>query len=420
MAVTEAQARRAVRGLEFDWDEAVQDPRSTRNQRHGHHGILSALAGAFACGLAHLRQVEAFTEDLPVGTRRRWGLEKRVSDTTLYRVLEGQHPEGLRQTLRNEVRQLIDRKVIKSHELFEKGVVSIDGKCSWSSTDREMPGVRRSEDPTTGLTTSTLMTLRGVLTSSAVRPCLDIEFIAEKTGESPAFRTLLPRICQHFGGQFDIVTVDAGMTCRENALVVRGQGKDYLMALKGNQPKLHEMVVPLFESAAQNPRRCTVERRNGARVFRELYTVRFEDLPEEVRFPDASEVWCVRQLVEPLEGSKAKATAEVRFFISSMASGQLTPTQKLNLVRLHWGIENGHHWALDVALQEDDVQPCQSSRSALEVVAWLRAIAFNLISAWRAQRSTGKKMPLSWDRSMQLLRDAIIHPAAERYLATLA
>ena len=124
--------------------------------------------------------------------------------------------------------------------------------------------------------------------------------------------------------------------------------------------------------------------------------------------------------MQPLEGSKAKATTEVRFFISSMPSGQLTPTQKLNLVRLHWGIENGHHWALDVALQEDDVQPCQSSRSALEVVAWLRAIAFNLISAWRAQRSTGQKVPLSWERSMQLLRDAIINPAAERYLATLA
>lgn len=420
MAVTEAQARRAVRGLEFEWDEAVRAPRSTRNQWHGHQGILAALAGAFACGLVHLREVEDFTEDLPVGTRRRWGLQKRVSDTTLYRVLERQKTMGLRETVRRQVRSLIVRKVIRARELFDFGVLSIDGKCSWASTDRDVPGAKRSEDPTTGIVTSSLMTLRGVLTSSSVRPCLDLEFIAEKSGESPAFRTLLPRVCEHFGGQFDIVTVDAGMTARENALVVRGLGKHYLMALKGNQPKLHDLVVPLFESAAQLPRRCADEVRNGARVFRELYTVKVEDLPDEVRFPGVNEVWCVRQLTEPLEGTCASPSAEVRFFISSMPSTLLTPTQKLTLVRLHWGIENGHHWTLDVALKEDAVQPCQASRTALEVVGWLRTIAFNLISAWRAQRSSARRPRLSWNRAMQLLRDAILHPSAERYLSTLA
>lgn len=420
MAVTEAQARRAVRRVEFEWDPAVKDPRSPRNQQHSHLGILSALAAAFACGLPHLRRAEDFTEDLPTGTRRRWGLKRRVSDTTLYRVLERQSPAGLRETVHRQLQNLIDGKAVRSDELFGMGVLSIDGKCSWASTAKQLPDTKRSEDPNTGLVTSSLMTLRAVLTSSGARPCLDLDFIPAKTGESPALRQLLPRVTRKFGGQFDIVTVDAGMTCRENALVIRGQRKHYLMALKGNQPALHALAAPLFRSAEQTPRICTDERRNGARVFRELYTVKVENLPQEVSFPDAAELWCVCQISQPVPGSTAKPTTETRYFISSMPSSMLTPSEKLKLVRLHWGIENGHHWTLDVPMEEDEVQPCQASRAAIEVVAWLRVIAFNLISVWRAGSSTNASVKMSWARAMEQLRDALIHPAAESYLATLS
>jgi predicted transposase YbfD/YdcC len=419
MSITEAQARRAVRGLEFEWDEAVKDPRSARNQRHGHLGVMSALAAAFACGLANLRRVEDFTDDLPRGTRRRWGLQARVSDTTLYRVLSSQGAAGMRQTVQRQVRRLIEQKVVRHDELFAYGVLSLDGKCCWSSTRTELAGTKTSTDPTTGLVTSSLSSLRAVLTSSSVRPCLDMEVIAAKSGESPALRALLPRVCERFGGQFSIVTVDAGMTARENALAVLGQGKHYLMALKGNQAGLHRLVVPLFAGEGQEPRRCAAERRNGASIYRELYTVKVENLPDEVRFPGATELWCVRQFAVPDQGTCAKETTEVRYFISSMPAGMLNPTQKLGLVRLHWGIENGHHWTLDVPMQEDAVQPCQASRSALEVVAWLRVIAFNLISAWRTRRSSVPKLRISWRRAMEQLRDAILHPSAERYLATL-
>lgn len=416
MAVTEAQARRVVRRAEFEWDSAVKDPRSTRNQLHGHQGLLSAMAVAFACGLFHLRRVEDFTDDLPKGARRRWGLKKRVSDTTFYRVLSEQDPRGLRETAYAQVRDLIERKVIRHDELFKVGVLSIDGKCSWTSSSKEVEGAKRAVNEETGVVTSSLTTLRGVLTSSSVRPCLDMEFLAEKKGESTAFRNLLPRVCGRFRGQFGIVTVDAGMTGRENALVVRGQDKHYLMALKGNQLALHAVAVPLFQAPAQEPRLCSMERRNGSRVFRELYTVKVENLPEAVPFPDARELWCVRQLSEPEKGSSAKPTSQTRYFISSMPSDFLSPSQKLTLVRLHWGIENGHHWTLDVPMEEDDVQPCQASRKAIEVVAWLRVLAFNLISAWRAQRPT----PISWERAMELLRDTVVHLATDRVFATLA
>ncbi len=53
-------------------------------------------------------------------------------------------------------------------------------------------------------------------------------------------------------------------------------------------------------------------------------------------------------------------------------------------MRMHWGIENGCHWTMDVVLGEDDSQPCQASRASIETVSWLRIIGYNAVSALAA------------------------------------
>lgn len=80
----------------------------------------------------------------------------------------------------------------------------------------------------------------------------------------------------------------------------------------------------------------------------------------------------------------------------------------------------GHNWTMDVALSEDDIQPCRKSRAALEVVAWLRVIGYNLLSAWRSGSAKKDRQPLPWARAMEQLRDALLL-CSERVLhATLA
>jgi len=161
----------------------------------------------------------------------------------------------------------------------------------------------RHEDPETGLVTSLLTSVRAVLTSSSVRPCLDMEGGAreERRGTRvpdaapPCLRRVRPglrhrhRRCRHHrpGG------------------CARRQG--LWEALPGGA----DVPVPRHE-----PRRCADEVRNGARIFRGLYTVKFEDLPNA--------------------GSGAQTAAAVRNFASSMPSGMLSPTEKLKLVRFHW------------------------------------------------------------------------------------
>ncbi len=403
MAVTEAQARRAIGRADFQWAEGVEDPRRPWNQRHAHQGLLSVMAAAFACGLTHLRRVEDFNSDLCPATRRKLGLTAGASDSTFYRVLSEQAPAGLRETVQAQVRELIDGKVIKN-DLFPVGVTSFDGKLVWSSTTSTVDDAKTSVDEKGGPLTASLMSLRAVMTSSQVRPCLDFEVIGNKEGESPAFRVVFPRVCEKFGDQFKIVTGDAGLCCRENALLVHGQGRHYLFGLKGNQPNLHALAEKMFNGSPGGLKKREVEPRNGFVIVRELHTLTVNDVAE-VDMVGAQQMWRVRQ--QTLAGDKL-ISEEARYFISSIPPTLLSPTHQLALVRLHWGIENNHNWTMDVALTEDDVQPCQQSRDAIEVVAWLRVLGYNMLAAWRAQADQKDRKPMPWARCMEQLRDAFV------------
>lgn len=403
MVVTEAQARRAVRRANFPWDGQVEDPRAEWNQRHAHHGLLSVLAAAFACGRTHLRDVENFSSDLAAGTRRGLGLKASASDSTFYRVLSEQKPAGLRETAQGQVRALIEGKVIEN-DLFSVGVASFDGKQVWTSGTSFVEGAQTKLDEKSGVLTASLFSMRAVLTSSQVRPCLDLELIGDKEGESPAFRVVFPRVCEKFGGQFKIVTGDAGLACRENARLVQKHGKFGLFGLKGNQPKLHALAEEMFNSSPGGLKRRTEERRNGSVLIRELHTLTVNDVAE-VDMAGAQQLWRVRQ--QTFTGGQL-VIEELRYFISSIPPTLLSPTQQLALVRLHWGIENNHNWTMDVALTEDDVQPCQQNRDAIEVVAWLRLLGYNLLAAWRARANKKDRRPMPWARCMEQLRDAFV------------
>jgi Transposase DDE domain len=415
MAVTEAQARRALRRAEFPWSPLVKDPRKAHNQRHEHHGLLSVLAAAFACGRTCLRRVEEFSADLSKGARSALGVGRAVSDTTLFRLLSKQGVLGLRETVWAQMRAAFRSKVVRN-DLFPFGVLTVDGKSLWASTSSHVEGAKTTIDPASGVMTAALLSVRAVLTSSRVRPCLDVEVIGEKAGEAPAFRRLFPRVNDEFGEAFRIVTTDAGLTCRENAALVEAAGKHYLFALRENQKSLHALAVSKLAATPVTER--TEEHRNGARILRELRTVAVSAAPE-MTFPGLQQVWSVRRQVT-LNGATAPASDEVRYFLSSIPPTLLSPGHQLDLVRLHWGIENNHNWTMDVALAEDDIQPCQLSREAIEVVGWLRILGYNLLSAWRAQAPSQDKQPLSWLRCMELLRDAFLMHNQETINATIA
>lgn len=403
MPATDAQARRAIGRVRVKWDAHLEDPRDEKNQVHAHGGLLAVLLAAFACGRVRLRHVEDFSGDLGAKARKRLGLRSTVSDSTLYRVVSKQKPRGFRETVYAEVQGLLAGGVVKN-DLFPLGVLTCDGKSLWTSTTKAFEEAKTSIDEKTGVMTASLMSLRAVLTSSQVRPCLDFEVIGDKEGEPPAFRTVLPRVVERFGAHFQIVTGDAGLACRENALLLQRAGKYALFGLKGNQPKLHALAQQLFRDSPGGLKRRSAESRNGFGLVRELHTVTVKD-SAAVDMPGIQQLW---RVVQSTYSGGTVVSEETRYFLSGIPPRLLSPRQQLALVRLHWGIENGHNWTMDVALLEDDAQPCQQSRDAIEVVAWLRVLGYNLLAAWRARAGLKDKQPVSWARCLETLRDAFL------------
>jgi hypothetical protein len=403
MATTEAQARRAVKRSRIRWDSQVADSRHSTNQVHPHHGLLTLLAGAFACGRIPLRKVEDFSVDLGPEGRRRVGLARAVSDSTLYRLLQDQGPEGLRETVWGQAHAL-ERQGRLKNDLFPVGVLTGDGKLLWSSTGSSVEGAKISVDRRAEVITSSLMSLRLVLTSSAARPCLDFEVIGEKAGEAPAFRVSFPRVVEEFGHLFEVATGDAGLACRENSTLVRGAKKHFVWSLKGNQGKLMELAEKRFSGPLGPALAQSEDQRSGFWERRELHAVTLTvEEKEEVDFPEGTQLWRVRRQV----GHGDWVTSEeVRYFVTSLPAGRFSRAHELALVRLHWGIENGHNWTMDMALMEDDLQPCQQSKEAIEVVGWLRVLGYNLLAAFRAEAPLKDRLPLPWQRCMDLLRDA--------------
>jgi hypothetical protein len=223
--------------------------------------------------------------------------------------------------------------------------------------------------------------------------------------EATAFRELLPKVCEALGGQFRIVTGDAGLCARENAALVTKLGRWYVFGLKGNQPHLYGLACEHRHYSIGKPLARTVEKYRGHTIERELYARDVAGDPE-ADIEDAQQLWYVCQATYDRRGECI--AAEQRYFVTAIPAGTLTRDEELAVVRLHCGIENGCHWTMDVVLGEDDAQPCQASRASIETVSWLRIIGYNAVSAWRQQSPRRDRKPISWARATETPRDALL------------
>jgi hypothetical protein len=408
MSITKAQARRALRHADIPWDAQVDDPREISWVVHAHQGILGGLAAAFAVGCWNLRRAEDFFDDLGLGARRALGLGRESPcDTTLYRLLEEQSPIGFPETVFTQIKESIARKVVKN-DRFRLGVMSFDGKGTWSRTGgEEVEGARQSSCDAQGSSLQTFGALRAILASSSICPCVSQQIIGSKEGESPAFRELFPKVCDELGGQFQIVAGDAGLCARENAELVSERGRWYLFGLKGNQPHLYELAREhqRYFSRGHEPLARSEERYRGNTIVRELYACCVAGDPQ-VDIKDARQLWYVNQTTYRPDGEPI--AVEQRYFVTAVPEGVLTRDEELRLVRLMWAIENGCNWTMDMMLGEDDSQPCQASKASIETVSWLRIIGYNAVSAWRQQLPRKDRKPIAWERAMEMLRDALL------------
>ena len=77
---------------------------------------------------------------------------------------------------------------------------------------------------------------------------------------------------------------------------------------------------------------------------------------------------------QSLDHATEKTTEEVRYFISSLPA---KAKRLAGAIRQHWSIENGLHWVLDVAFNEDRMR--QRDRNGIENLALLNRLAVSML-----------------------------------------
>jgi predicted transposase YbfD/YdcC len=220
-----------------------------------------------------------------------------------------------------------------------------------------------------------------------------------KSNEITAIPQLLAML--HLTGA--TVTIDAMGCQREIARqIVVEQQAHYILAVKENQPTLHQKVKTLLDEAMLNDfagvRHAYHEQSNGGhgRIERRQVWVSDElaawlgaDLLAS--WPGLSCLVIVQSTRQDLGDLSGKVSVERRYFISSHRG---TDAQlHAEAIRGHWGVENGLHWRLDVSMNEDQCR--LRVKHGAENFSRLRRIALNKLKRWEIRKENGKVMKAS-------------------------
>ena len=189
-----------------------------------------------------------------------------------------------------------------------------------------------------------------------------------------------------------IVTIDA-MGCQTDvAEAMIGAEADYVLRLKdnqsGNQSGLRADVERLFErrlGVGFGPGHTDVDAGHGRVETRRCWAVDVagKGLVDESRWPGLQSVALVeteRFVAEPQEAKPeagpvdGETETERRYLISSHPADA---EKILEASRPHWQIENGLHWVLDVAFEEDHSQV--RTQNAAENLALVRRLVASAV-----------------------------------------
>jgi predicted transposase YbfD/YdcC len=169
--------------------------------------------------------------------------------------------------------------------------------------------------------------------------------------------TAIPELIKNIEISGSIVTIDAMGCQKEIAAAIREADADYVLAVKDNQPTLHEDIRNVFSDGLDtnfvnmdHRSYCTEEEGHGRVETRIYHIVR---VPETLK--ERHSEWEGLRTIglvysERAEGDK-EPSMETRVFISSLPP---KVKQFAGAVRGHWGIETTLHWVLDIGFREDE------------------------------------------------------------------
>jgi predicted transposase YbfD/YdcC len=345
----------------------LADPRADRGKEHVLVDILTIALCAVIRGADDWVAVATFGRAKADWLRAFLALPNGIpSHDTFGRVFRMLDPDELRRCFRDWVRAVVgEPDEADAPAPPGQQVMAVDGKT-----------LRRSHDRRTG---------KGALhlvSAWATESGLVLGQVA--TDEKSSEITAIPALLRLLALEGATVTIDA-MGCQTAiARQIVEQGADYVLALKDNQPTLHEHVrlafvdaddaigtpLPLADLAAHT----TVEKDHGRIERRRCRAI---GDPDYLAFIDPHRAWPNLKSVACSESTRRIGDAvstEARHYLSSLPADAALLQR---VIRGHWGIENRLHWVLDLAFQEDSSRV--RADHAPENLAILRHIALNLL-----------------------------------------
>jgi predicted transposase YbfD/YdcC len=210
--------------------------------------------------------------------------------------------------------------------------------------------------------------------------------------------TAIPRLLELLDIKGALVTIDAMGCQKEIAAKIVGGGGDYILAVKDNQPHLHQDIDDSFMAAMDDDFAGlewsvarTEETNRGRREVRECHViVRPEGLRDAGLWKGLAAICMLmsRRVVDGVE------SIEFRYFIGSFAG---TAEEYLGAIRSHWSIENSLHWVLDVVFREDESR--HHAGNSCENLALLRKLAISLLKQEKTSKASlkTKRLRCGWD-----------------------
>jgi predicted transposase YbfD/YdcC len=224
--------------------------------------------------------------------------------------------------------------------------------------------------------------------------------------------TAIPELLAVLDLRHATVTIDA-MGCQtEIARTIRDGEGHYLLAVKDNQPTLHQDAQITFAEAADDRRRAIDEaQRPAVEVFEEVdkghgrIEKRTVALCRDLTWMTTKEVWTDLNFVAQVTRTRemvatGQTSTEVAFSIGS--DPHATAPSAARTIRRHWAIETELHWVLDMAFREDEAR--HRARNTAQNFTVLRHFVLNLVKQ-DAERRVGiatSRKRAGWDRAYLL------------------
>jgi len=330
----------------------LRDPRRDHLKRHLLLDIIAVTLCAVLCGAKDWQQVVTFAEQRLDWLRTFLALPEGIpSHDTFERVFDRLKPAAFQACFLRWVDAFAEELGLKH--------IAIDGKTLRSSGN--------AKNGWAALHLVSAWAGEGHLSLGQVA-------IDQKSNEI----TAIPRLLELLDLQGALVTIDAMGCQKEIAQKIVEAGGDYVLSVKENHPGLLQDIRAALDHAFDNDFKgmkhdnYQTEETGHGRDERRTY-VTLEDpqgIAEESAWKSLKVIgMCIRERVV-----KGKRSEEVHYFIGSRV---MTARAYGEVLRAHWGIENGLHWQLDVTFREDDNRV--QKRNEAENLAAVRRMALTLL-----------------------------------------